>query len=67
MYRLVLVLMLIFSGGCSVDYEHLDPSAFGASDDANCREFGLFPGTETYAKCRAQMERERSLKAPAAQ
>ena len=47
--------------------EHLDPSGLGASDDVNCRDFGLVPGTETYAKCRAQMERERSLKAPAAQ
>jgi hypothetical protein len=67
MYKLVLVLMLVFSGGCSVGDEHLDPSGLGASDDVNCRDFGLVPGTETYAKCRAQMERERSPKAPAAQ
>jgi hypothetical protein len=62
--RIILLLgLLLCFEGCSLD-THTGPTApmsanLDAADDAACRSFGLILGTETYTKCRLQMDEER--------
>ena len=56
--------LLLCLQGCSLE-NHAGPTApvsadLDAADDAACRSFGLTLGTQTYAKCRSQMNEERN-------
>jgi hypothetical protein len=64
--------LLLLLGGCSFANQAapLAPIAAdladAAADDEKCRSFGLVVGTDTYTKCRLQMEQERKpAQAPA--
>jgi hypothetical protein len=37
-----------------------DPSKFASADDAQCRSFGMLPGTKQYADCRLDLSKQHS-------
>ena len=63
MRTITLLGLLLSLQGCSLNHDAAPSISItpelAASDDATCRSFGLDVGTDTYAKCRLQMEHER--------
>lgn len=56
MDRLGVLAALLALCGCS---NGPTPEQFAADDDAVCRSYGIAPGSQLYAECRASKEQQR--------